>query len=42
MPITRQPAILPIWPTSDPVAPAAPEMTSVSPATGLPTFISAR
>ena len=31
MPMVRQPAILPIWPTIDPVAPAAPDTTSVSP-----------
>ena len=37
MPIVRQPAILASWPTIDPVAPAAPETTTVSPGSGLPT-----
>jgi hypothetical protein len=36
MPITRQPWILAIWPAIEPVAPAAPETTTVSPALGLP------
>src|SRR5215510_6997722 len=36
VPITRHPRILPICTTSEPVAPAAPETTSVSPAFGLP------
>ncbi len=42
MPITRQPVILPIWPTTEPVAPAAPEITRVSPALGLPTWVRPR
>src|SRR5215468_4326839 len=36
VPITRQPQILPSWTTREPVAPAAPETTSVSPDLGLP------
>ena len=34
MPTTRQPLILAIWPATAPTAPAAPEMTTVSPALG--------
>ena len=37
MPITRQPWIFAICPAADPVAPAAPEMTTVSPTFGRPT-----
>src|ERR1700675_332482 len=37
MPTARQPWIFAIWPTMDPVAPAAPETTTVSPALGRPT-----
>src|SRR4029077_16699599 len=37
MPTARQPLILAIWPTTMPVAPAAPETTTVSPALGWPT-----
>src|SRR6266851_962860 len=40
VPTTRQPTILPIWTTRDPVAPAAPETTSVSPGLGLPIILS--
>src|SRR5712691_3215045 len=40
VPTTRQPKILPIWTTRDPVAPAAPDTTSVSPALGLPIILS--
>src|SRR5215472_12116009 len=36
VPTTRQPRILPICTTREPVAPAAPETTSVSPPLGLP------
>ena len=36
MPITRQPLILAICPTTEPVAPAAPETTTVSAAFGSP------
>src|SRR5215510_11475188 len=36
IPTARQPLILAIWPTTIPVAPAAPETTTVSPARGLP------
>ena len=36
VPITWQPRILAIWPATDPVAPAAPETTTVSPACGFP------
>ena len=36
MPTTRRPRIFPIWPTSDPTAPAAAETTSVSPGFGRP------
>ncbi len=38
MPTARHPAILASWPTTDPVAPAAPETSTVSPATGRPTL----
>lgn len=37
MPTTRQPWIFAICPTAEPVAPAAPETTTVSPAFGRPT-----
>ena len=37
IPITRQPLILAICPATEPVAPAAPEMTTVSPSLGSPT-----
>ena len=36
MPTARQPWILAIWPTTLPTAPAAPDTTTVLPATGLP------
>ena len=36
MPTTRAPAILAIWPATEPVAPAAADTTTVSPACGLP------
>src|SRR5262245_51146250 len=37
IPIVRQPLIFAICPTTDPVAPAAPETTTVSPSLGRPT-----
>ena len=37
MPMTRQPAIFAIWAAAEPVAPAAPETTTVSPGFGRPT-----
>ena len=37
MPTTRHPLIRAIWPATEPVAPAAPDTTTVSPAFGLPT-----
>ncbi len=37
MPMTRQPLSLPIWPATEPTAPAAPEITSTSPGFGRPT-----
>jgi hypothetical protein len=36
MPMTRAPAILAIWPATEPVAPAAAETTTVSPGWGRP------
>src|SRR6266403_4079816 len=39
VPITRQPLILAIWPATEPVAPAAPDTTTVSPALILPISI---
>src|ERR1700759_2896397 len=39
VPMTRQPLILAIWPATEPVAPAAPDTTTVSPALILPISI---
>src|SRR5262249_1360473 len=37
IPMTLQPAILPIWPTTVPTAPPAPEMTTTAPPRAFPT-----
>src|SRR6266850_6793833 len=39
VPMTRQPLILAIWPATEPVAPAAPDTTTVSPALTWPTSV---
>ena len=38
MPMVLQPAIFASWPTTEPVAPAAPDTRTVSPLTGRPTL----